>query len=46
MDPSIDRTPGRTGKWTADEDDLLKNAVQGTAAIIGLKLPRWCLVER
>jgi hypothetical protein len=28
LDPSIDRTLGRTGKWTADEDDLLEYAVE------------------
>jgi hypothetical protein len=27
-DPSIDRANGRTGKWAADEDNKLKNAVQ------------------
>jgi hypothetical protein len=26
---STDQTPGRTGKWTAEEDDQLKDAVQG-----------------
>jgi hypothetical protein len=28
LDPSIDRTAGRTGKWTEDEDNKLKKAVQ------------------
>jgi hypothetical protein len=29
LDPSIDRTPpGRTGKWTLDEDNKLEDAVQ------------------
>jgi myb proto-oncogene protein len=29
LDPSIDRAPpGRSGKWTEDEDSKLKNAVQ------------------
>jgi hypothetical protein len=27
LNPSIDRTNGRTGKWTADEDKKLKDAV-------------------
>jgi myb proto-oncogene protein len=28
LDPSVDRTPERSGTWTADEDDQLKDAVQ------------------
>jgi myb proto-oncogene protein len=28
LDPSIDRANGRTGKWTKDEDSMLKDAVQ------------------
>jgi hypothetical protein len=28
LDPSIDRANGRTGKWAADEDSKLKDAVQ------------------
>jgi hypothetical protein len=28
LNPSIDRTPGRTGKWTEDEDIKLNDAVQ------------------
>jgi hypothetical protein len=28
LDPSIDRIAGRTGKWTADEDSKLKDAMQ------------------
>jgi uncharacterized protein (DUF2237 family) len=28
LDPSVDRTSLSTGKWTADEDDQLKDAVQ------------------
>jgi myb proto-oncogene protein len=28
LDPSIDRANERTGKWTADEDSKLKDAVQ------------------
>jgi myb proto-oncogene protein len=28
LDPSIDQTKGRTGKWTADEDSELKTAVE------------------
>jgi hypothetical protein len=40
LDPSIDRSYGRTGKWTPDEDDKLKDAVKRTVAWIGLQLPR------
>jgi hypothetical protein len=28
LDPSIDRTTGRKGKWTSDEDNKLENSVQ------------------
>jgi myb proto-oncogene protein len=28
LDPNITMTGGRTGKWTADEDSKLKDAVQ------------------
>jgi hypothetical protein len=43
---SIDQVQGRTGKWTTEEDDKLKDAVQFTIARIGMQSPVLCQIER